>query len=394
MAAGSIGIIGAGTMGSGIAQVAAMAGHEVLLYDTRPEALNAARDQLNSVLNRLVEKGKLTDQAAKAVFGRIYLLESLNGLRDAMLVIEAVVEDILVKKNLFKTLEDIADPETILASNTSSLSISSIAGFCKNPQRVVGIHFFNPAPLMQLVEIIPALQTASDVVVRTETLLNAWGKTTVRAGDTPGFIVNRIARPYYSEAIKIYEERLLHHISEGVAGFKVIDDAMTDAGFRMGPFALMDFIGNDVNYAVTRSVWEACYYEPRYMPSQLQRQLVEAGWLGKKSGRGYYQYNNEETSSGGIYTDVKKQIQERIITMLKHEAADAVFKGIASPADIDLAMTKGANYPIELLREVDMSGADSVVNTMDRLFDEYHDPRYRCSALLRKYARENKKFYS
>jgi 3-hydroxybutyryl-CoA dehydrogenase len=169
---------------------------------------------------------------------------------------------------------------------------------------------------------------------------------------------------------------------------------MTDAGFRMGPFALMDFIGNDVNYAVTRSIWEACYYEPRYMPSQLQRQLVEAGWLGKKSGRGYYQYNTAEASSGSIYTDVKKQIQERIITMLKHEAADAVLRGIASPTDIDLAMTKGANYPIELLREVDMGGADSVVNTMDRLFDEYHDPRYRCSPLLRKYARENKKFYS
>lgn len=395
MAILKIGVVGAGTMGSGIAQVAAMAGHEVLLFDSRPEAIVTARDNLLRILNRLAEKQVITDQDAKSIFGRIYFLETMQGLRDTGLIIEAIIEDLRIKQEVFQTLETICSGSTILATNTSSLSVTSLAGACKAPERVIGIHFFNPPALMKLVEIVPALQTDPAITKDVMQLITSWNKTTVLAGDTPGFIVNRVARPYYSEALKIYEERMLYQIPEGIAGFRLIDDAMTSVGFPMGPFALMDFIGNDVNYAVTKSVWEACYYEPRYTPNALQRKLVEAGWLGKKSGRGYYRYDiHEQYPSHDAYAEVKKDIAERILTMLMHEAADAVLKGVASPQDIDLAMRKGVNYPIDLLKEIDRRGAASIVDTMDRLYAEYHDPRYRCTPILRKYTRERITFYT
>ena len=394
MSAISIGVIGAGTMGSGIAQVAAMAGHEVLLFDSRPEAIIATRDNLLNILNRLAEKGKITDQEVQAIFGRVYFLESIHGMKEAGLVLEAIVEDIDAKREVFQSLENTCNNSCILATNTSSLSVTSLAGYCKFPERVIGIHFFNPAPLMKLVEIVPAWQTNPEIIQAVVRLISSWDKTTVHAGDTPGFIVNRVARPYYSEALKIYDERMLYGIPEGVAGFRMIDEAMTKIGFRMGPFTLMDFIGNDVNYAVTKSVWESCYYEPRYTPNVLQRRLVEAGWLGKKSGRGYYRYDvNTPSESYPDNPELLQHIAERILTMLMHEGADAVLKEIATPADIDLAMTKGVHYPIELLREIDKRGANSVVETMDRLYAEYHDPRYRCSPILRKYVREGKSFY-
>jgi 3-hydroxybutyryl-CoA dehydrogenase len=389
-----VGIVGAGTMGAGIAQVATMAGHEVLLYDSRPEAIVSARDGLLRILNRLAEKGKITDQEAKAVFGRIYFLEQLSGMKDAGLVVEAIVEDLSIKTTVFRSLEEICSEKAVLATNTSSLSVTSIAGGCTKPERIIGIHFFNPAPLMKLVEIVPALQTSPEIVKTITKLISGWGKITVKAGDTPGFIVNRVARPFYSEALKLYEERMLYGIPDGEAGFRMIDKAMTNAGFRMGPFTLMDFIGNDVNYAVTKSVWEACYGEPRYTPSIIQRQLVEAGWLGKKSGRGYYRYTDDEVTTIEVPAELGKNIAERIITMLMHEAADAVLKGVADPADIDKAMTTGVNYPMELLLELDRRGVGSVIDTMDRLYTEYHDPRYRCSPILRQFARTQKTFHS
>ncbi len=394
MAQNKIGVVGAGTMGTGIAQVAAMAGHEVMLFDSRPEAITAARDQLLKILNRLAEKGKITDQQAKQVFGRIYFLESLNGLKDADVIIEAIVEDLDVKRHVFQTLEELCPIDTILATNTSSLSVTSLAGFCKRPDRVIGIHFFNPAPLMKLVEIVPALQTSTNVTDVCVDLINNWGKTTVLAGDTPGFIVNRVARPYYSEALKIYEERQLHGIPDGPEGFQLIDDAMTAIGFRMGPFTLMDFIGNDVNYAVTTSVWTACHFEPRYTPDLFQHRLVDAGWLGRKSGRGYYDYTNADTAVK--YADspeLMHEIADRVLTMLMHEAADAVLRHVATPQDIDLAMTTGVNYPLALLREIDRRGAGTIVASMDKLFAESRDPRYRCTPLLRRYAHERKQFY-
>ncbi len=391
-----IGIVGAGTMGAGIAQVAAMAGHEVRLFDSGSGVLVAARNRLLAVLNRLAEKGKISDAEAKAVFGRMYFLENTGGLKGSDLVIEAVVEDLRIKSQVFAQLEEICGAEMILATNTSSLSVTSIAGACKHPERVLGVHFFNPAPLMKLVEVVPALQTAkekADLVVKR---ISQWDKTVVIAGDLPGFIVNRIARPYYSEALRIYAERILHGIPDGEPGFALIDAAMTEAGFRMGPFTLMDFIGNDVNYAVTRSVWEACFFEPRYTPDALQRRLVEAGWLGKKSGRGYFRYDGATVAAPDLpgSSELKAMISGRILTMLLHEAADAVLHGVASAEDIDLAMRAGVNYPIDLLREIDRRGAAVVVADMDRLFDAYRDSRYRCTVLLRKYAQEGRGFYA
>ena len=276
-----VGVIGSGAMGAGIAQVAAMAGHSVWIYDTQQAALEKASAALKSNLTKLEEKGKIKDAAS--VFAAMHFVSSLSALAPCKLVIEAIVENLSIKKTVFSELETIVADDCLLASNTSSLSITSIAAACKLPQRVLGLHFFNPAPLMALVEIIPAIQTDAALITTMKELMTAWGKTPVIAKDTPGFIVNRVARPYYGEAIRIYEE--------GIADMATIDWALTQiGGFKMGPFALMDYIGHDVNYVVTETVFESFYYDPRYKPSFSQKRLLEAGWLGRKSGRGFYNY--------------------------------------------------------------------------------------------------------
>ncbi|HEY0046178.1 MAG TPA: 3-hydroxyacyl-CoA dehydrogenase NAD-binding domain-containing protein, partial [Flavobacterium sp.] len=276
-----VAVIGSGTMGSGIAQVAAASGCTVKLYDSNAEALLKSTSSLQAYLSRLVEKAKMTAAQKEDLISNISYVNSLPDLSDADLVIEAIVENLEIKRKLFSELESLVSPETILASNTSSLSITSIAASCKNPQRVVGIHFFNPAPLMQLVEVIPAIQTSKEVLDRTTSIISSWQKTVAVAKDTPGFIVNRVARPFYGEALRIYEE--------GVADFATIDWSMkTFGGFRMGPFELMDFIGNDVNYTVTETVFTFFYFDQRYKPSFTQKRLSEAGFYGRKSGRGYY----------------------------------------------------------------------------------------------------------
>jgi 3-hydroxybutyryl-CoA dehydrogenase len=382
-----IGIIGAGAVGSGIAQVAATAGHEVLLYDTNAAALKSSSDNLQKVLNRLVEKDSMDDAMAKAIFGRIYLIDNFSSFANCDLIIEAIVERLDIKKKVFADLEAIVSEQCILATNTSSLSVASIAAACRHANRVLGIHFFNPAPLMQLVEIIPAVQTSSDTLAEAKKTIDSWGKLTVITKDTPGFIVNRVARPFYGEALRIYEE--------GIADVATIDWAMTEiGGFRMGPFTLMDYIGNDVNYAVTESVFESFYYDPRYKPAFTQKRLSEAGYLGKKSGKGYYDY-----SESAVRQDPKKdkklgkKIVNRIVAMLINEAADAAYLNIASIEDIDLAMTKGVNYPKGLLAWADEIGIKKCVNRMDDLHKEYLEDRYRCSPLLRKMARTKKTFY-
>lgn len=382
-----VGIVGSGAMGSGIAQVAAAAGHEVLVYDTNPVALKRAQEKLQKILNRLVEKGRITDAEAKATFGNVYYVESLYGFSDRDLVIEAIIEKIEVKRSVFEQLETLVSETCVLASNTSSLSITSIAGGCQHPKRVLGIHFFNPAPLMKLVEIIPAMQTNPDILAKAQGWIDNWGKLTVRAKDTPGFIVNRVARPFYSEALRINEE--------GIADFATIDWAMTEiAGFRMGPFTLMDFIGNDVNYAVTESVWTSFFYDPRYKPAFAQKRLTEAGWLGRKSGRGYFNYD-EKAEKAAPNTDriIGQQIVDRIVAMLINEAADAVHLNIASPKDIETAMTKGVNYPKGLLHWADEIGIQTVVNRLDDLYNDYHEDRYRCSVLLRRMAKAGTSFF-
>lgn len=382
-----VGIIGSGAMGSGIAQVAAMAGHEVRLYDSREEALIQGRDSILASLNILASKGRMTDPESKAVFGRIYPVQSLDAMRDAGLIIEAILESEPEKARVFSALESIVSPETILATNTSSLSVTALARPLQHPERFLGLHFFNPPILMKLVEAIPALQTDPSTLTQAVDRMRAWGKVPVIAGDTPGFIVNRIARPYYSEALRIAEER--------IATPAMIDEAMRRlGGFRMGPFELMDFIGHDVNEAVTRSVWTATHFEPRYQPSHLQVNLVRAGWLGRKTGRGFYRYPEDPARDAtGTGQEVLQPIFDRIIAMLVHEAADALYHGVAGRDDIDTAMTLGVNYPKGLLRWADELGAKWCVDQMDALFAHYHDPRYRGSALLRTQALAGQRFY-
>ena len=382
-----IGVVGSGAMGSGIAQVAATAGHEVLIYDNNPQALEKSRGGLWAILNKLAAKGKIDDATAKAIQGRLYFVENMEDLAGAGLIIEAVVENLDVKKSIFAKLDAFSADDCILATNTSSLSVTSIAAACKKPDRVLGLHFFNPAPLMKLVEVVPAMQSNEIIIAQAKKLMEDWGKLAVLAKDTPGFIVNRVARPFYGEALRILEE--------GVANVPTIDWAMTEiGGFRMGPFTLMDFIGNDVNYAVTESVFNAFYYDPRYKPAFTQKRLVEAGWLGRKSGRGYYNYAQDATHPQALKEEATgRHIFERILVMLINEAADALFLNIASRDDLDLAMTKGVNYPKGLLKWADDWGLENCVAKMDLLYDEYREDRYRCSPLLRRMAAEGRHFY-
>ncbi|GJM35225.1 MAG: hypothetical protein DHS20C18_42260 [Saprospiraceae bacterium] len=382
-----IGVIGTGAMGSGIAQVAATAGHQVYLYDNNPDALKMAGERLQKILDRLVEKGRIPQQEATAIFNRLNFVDTLFAFKDVGLVIEAIVENLEVKKGLFEQIEDIIATDSILATNTSSLSIAAIAAACNHPERVIGIHFFNPAPVMKLVEIIPAVQTGPDNLARTRKLVDSWGKTTVVTKDTPGFIVNRVARPFYGEALRLLEE--------GFADAATIDWAMTEiGGFRMGPFALMDYIGHDVNYTVTETVFRSFFYDPRYKPSFVQKRLMEAGYLGRKSGRGFYDYREGQPApEPKKEVELGQQILDRILLMLINEAADALYLNIATKEDIDLAMTKGVNYPKGLLRWADEKGVDTCVQGMDALYQEYLEDRYRCSPLLRKMARNKEKFY-
>lgn len=377
-------------MGSGIAQVAATSGCTVKIYDTNEQALQKSKQSLEVTLFKLVEKAKIDENEKKRIQNAISYVNTLQELADSNLVIEAIIENLEIKRKLFSELESLVAPETILASNTSSLSIASIAASCQKPERVIGIHFFNPAPLMQLVEVVPAVQTSEEVLNKSVQIISDWKKVVAVAKDTPGFIVNRVARPFYSESIRIYEE--------GVADFATIDWSLKTIGnFRMGPFELMDFIGHDVNYVVTETVFTAFYFDPRYKPSFTQKRLLEAGYLGRKSGRGFYNYNTTVTSSEvempQVDITLAKQIFERVIVMLINEAADALFLNIASAKDIDNAMTKGVNYPKGLLAWADELGIDWCVNKLDELYNEYHEDRYRCSPILRRMNKENKTFF-
>jgi 3-hydroxybutyryl-CoA dehydrogenase len=372
-----IGVIGAGTMGGGIAQLAATCGHDVVLYDTNTAAMKTADERLKKTLNSLVEKGKVTSEDARGITGRIKKASGFGDFKHCDLIIEAVVEEFSIKQAIFNLLESEVSPDCILATNTSSLSVTSIAAACKDASRVVGIHFFNPAPIMPLVEIIPGIATNENVLKSCRTLINGWKKTTVVAKDTPGFIVNRVARPFYGEAIRIYEE--------GIADFATIDWAMKEiGGFKMGPFELMDFIGNDVNYKVTETVWTQLFFDPRYKPSLTQKRLFEAGYWGKKKGRGYYDY-----SAGAVMPqpnrDMKlgEEIFLRIIAMLINEAYDAWYYKIASKEDLELAMTKGVNYPKGLIQWANEIGVDKILHKLEDLQRTYAEDRYRPSVLLK-----------
>lgn len=384
------GIIGSGAMGTGIAQVAAAAGENVILFDSNKPALEKSKSNLDSTLKKLAEKGKVSAEDAKNIFGRIHFAADLNEFKNCSLVIEAVIEDLEVKRNLFSQLEKIVSADGVLGTNTSSLSITSIASACTKPGRVIGIHFFNPAPLMPLVEIIKGITTESQIEKNIKSRIESWKKVPVLAKDTPGFIVNRVARPFYGEAIRIYEE--------GIADIATIDEAMRDGGFKMGPFELMDFIGNDVNYTVTETIWKQFFHDPKYKPSLTQRRMVEANLLGRKTGKGYYTYNGQEqikpqTTSHKQHT-FKSIIFNRILAMLINEASDALYLGVATKEDLDLAMTKGVNYPNGLLKWADEIGIEKVFAEIDKLYSEYCEDRYRPSVLLRKMVFEKTNFYS
>jgi 3-hydroxybutyryl-CoA dehydrogenase len=402
-----VAVLGAGTMGAGIAQVAAQAGMDVLLYDVKPELVERGLSAIKQSLDQRVQQGKIDRSASEAAVGRISTTTNRDSTADADLVIEAAPEDLAIKREIFAALSAKLRPGGILATNTSSLSVTSIASAASEPERVIGMHFFNPAPAMPLVEIIAAAQTSAEVAdaVREATL--AMGKTPVRAADTPGFIVNRVARPFYGEALQI--------VGEGTASVVQVDDAMRLAGFRMGPFELMDLIGIDVNFAVTRSVFDAYFGEPRYRPHLIQKRMVDAGTLGRKTGSGFYRYEggerrelafaqvvnlperrgvpftpehitnafiaNSGIEAGDSDTPVK-EIIVRILTMIMNEAAWAVGDGVASVRDVDIAMKLGTNYPKGPLKWADEIGLEMVHSVLKGLMASLGDQRYRPAPLL------------
>jgi len=379
-------IIGSGTMGIGIAHACAKKNHKVFIVDSSAECLKSGKEKLFKLLDKLVQKGKYSKQDKKEITTNLNFTDDLGKIKNSDFVIEAIIENLNIKKQVFKNIEELVSSECIIASNTSSLSIASIASSCIKNDRVIGIHFFNPANLMPLVEIIPAIQTSKLTIEKSKEFLIDLGKTIVIAKDTPGFIVNRVARPFYGESLRIYEE--------GIANFETIDWALKEiGGFKMGPFELMDYIGNDINYTVTETVFKEFYYDPRYKPSFTQKRLMEAGFLGKKSGKGFYDYVNVSEKNINTNRDEGKKIVLRVLSMLINEAADALFLNIASKEDIDLAMTKGVNYPKGLLSWADEIGIDNILKILKELNNKYCEDRYRPSPILAQLSSVNKNFF-
>jgi 3-hydroxybutyryl-CoA dehydrogenase len=366
-----IGIVGAGTMGAGIAQVALEAGHEVVLHDVDEEAIERGRIRIREGLVRRAAKLDLdADSIDVWVDGR------LAGLRDALtldalgaeaeVIVEAALEDLALKRTIFRTLDGAAPPETILATNTSALSIAAIAEATDRPGRVIGLHFFNPAPLMPLVEVVSAPDTDAAVADRAAALVEGWGKTAVRTADTPGFIVNRVNRPFTLEALAL--------LADGAAGVEAIDAALRAEGFPMGPFELMDLVGIDVNLAAARGVWEGLGRPDRLKPSSIQERLVDEGRLGRKTGAGFYRYEDGRRSSltqefaAGATTLADAAIAERILLAVVNEAWHALGDRVATKADIDLALRLGAGHPVGPFERTErLGGASAVVAALESL---------------------------
>lgn len=382
----TIGIIGSGTMGISIAHFTSLKNHKTVVYDSSKKALTKSQEGLDKLLDKLHSKDKYSNEDINKIKSNLKFTNKIEDLKNSELLIEAIIENLEIKKEVFSEIEKIVSKECIIASNTSSLSITALASSLNLNNRFIGLHFFNPANLMPLVEVIPAIQTSEKTIKNSQDLLREMGKVVVTAKDTPGFIVNRVARPFYGEAIRIYEE--------GIANYATIDWALKEfGGFKMGPFELMDFIGNDINYTVTETVFKEFYYDPRYKPSFTQKKLKEAGYYGRKSGIGFYNYQNEEPKEINKNRELAKKIVLRILSMLINEAADALYLNIASKEDIDLAMTKGVNYPKGLLYWADEIGIETVHTTLVSLKNKYSEDRYRPSPIFQNMLNQNKKFY-
>jgi 3-hydroxybutyryl-CoA dehydrogenase len=393
-----LGVLGAGTMGAGIAQVAAEAGLEVLLHDPIAGAVQRAQARIGQFLERKVEKRQLTAVDRDAALSRICLEQAIDALARADLVVEAIPEDLDLKQDVFRRLDAAAAPEVLLATNTSSLSVARIASAVARPERVLGMHFFNPVPLMALVEVVAGPLSDPAACERVALVATRMGKTPVFAADTPGFIVNRVARPFYLEALRI--------VGEGAAGVAEVDAAMRGIGFRMGPFELVDAIGLDINFAVSQSVYEQLFFDPRYRPHPLQRMLVDAGRLGRKVGGGFYEYGADGTR-GAVWPGIERRptgprvdplsaelIEARVLATIVNEAASAVAEGVAAPEAIDTAMRLGTNYPSGPLEWGERIGLDHVIHTLDALHAQVPDGRYRAVPLLRLLAERGGTFFS
>ena len=352
-----IAVVGAGTMGAGIAESSALAGLSVVMVDVHEEALDLGRNTIEKDLDRRVRKGRLSEEERRASIGRVSATTSLESCADSPVVIEAVVEDMAVKTRVFGDLEGVVASEAVLATNTSSLSVAAIAAATEHPGRVVGMHFFNPVPAMRLVEVVTGPSTDPSAVSQVEEMAERLGKTPIRVSDTPGFVVNRVARPFYLEALRLVE-----------AGGKPgqIDAVIRGAGFQMGPLQLADLIGNDVNLTVSESLFERYYYHPRFRPSYLQRSMVEGGLLGRKSGRGFYDYSAEKIAEDNEI-EPSEDVSLRVISCIVNEAFLALSEGVATAEDIDRAMKLGANYPKGPFEWVEEIGARSIVETLDSL---------------------------
>ena len=380
-----VGVIGAGAMGAGIAQVAATAGHEVSLVDAVPGAAARAVDRLGATLATLVEKGRLTAAEAKAIGSRLRPVEAVADLPECGLVIEAVPEDLELKRKIFTELAERQPATAVLATNTSSLDVSAIAEVVPDPERVLGLHFFNPPPVMKLVEVVHGNDTSEAYLRHVTELMRDWGKTPVQCSSTPGFIVNRVARPFYGEAQRMLEA--------GVADAATIDWILREkGGFPMGPLELTDFIGQDVNLAVGTSVWEQTGHDERYAPTAFQQRLVAEGRLGRKSGAGVYSYAADGTPEAAtpdlglaerlVGGPIETDPLARTLAMLVNEAVDVVHRGEASAEDVDTAMVLGVRYPRGPIAWGRQIGLDVIAQQISRLDAAFPGGRYRPSPAL------------